>query len=411
MNIALVCDYSLDYLGGAQTAFIQQVRAMTDAGHRVLVIAPRGRTADIGASAHEWFDTPFTVPGIGLPFLRNTDQVRAKVSQALARHRIEVVHVHSEFGLAAACIDVAAQLRVRVVHTVHTFFWRARLPVGVDRVAAAAIRSLHGWLTGQPAPDGILAESHAESALRGMTLSTALRADAVVSPSEHQRERLAAAGVRTVVTIANTTAASWAERPAALAQIEGPLKVLWIGRCAPEKRLLVFIAACIEALGAVPVGRLEVEVVGEGPELARARRAAAGHPEILFSGRVASDEVMAKLDGSHVVALTSSGFDNQPMVVVEAMYAARPVLYVDPLLREGLDTAGLLCADDSAQAIAAMLVQLVHDPHRVVRVSERAGLAFDRFAPDHFVAEIEDVYRRLVPGVERSRPLFASVTA
>lgn len=189
------------------------------------------------------------------------------------------------------------------------------------------------------------------------------------------------------------------------------MKVLWIGRCAPEKRLLVFIAACIEALGAVPVGRLEVEVVGEGPELARARRAAAGHPEILFSGRVASDEVMAKLDGSHVVALTSSGFDNQPMVVVEAMYAARPVLYVDPLLREGLDTAGLLCADDSAQAIAAMLVQLVHDPHRVVRVSERAGLAFDRFAPDHFVAEIEDVYRRLVPGVERSRPLFASVTA
>ncbi len=397
MNIALVCDYSLDYLGGAQTAFIQQVKAMSDAGHHVVVIAPRGQTTEIGATVHEWIDAPFTIPGLGLPFLRNTAALRATMSRLLAKHRIEVVHVHSEFGLAAAGIDAAKRLRIRVVHTVHTFFWRAGLPAILDRIGAPVIRSLHAWVTGQAAPDVALAASHTDSVLRGMTLSTARRADVVVSPSAHQGRRLAAAGLGTVVTIPNTVAAPAARRPEPLTQIDGPLRVVWVGRCAPEKRLPVFIDACVRALGMLPAGRLAIEIVGDGPELAAARRASVGHPEISFAGRLPSTEVMSRLAASHVVALTSLGFDNQPMTVVEAMYAARPVLYVDAELREGLDTAGLLCGDASAAAIARMLVDLVWDPHRVVRASERADVAFDRFAPERFVADIEGVYGRPVP--------------
>ena len=49
MRIALVCDYSLEYLGGAQSAFLDQVRIMRERGHAVTVIAPvragRGGTA------------------------------------------------------------------------------------------------------------------------------------------------------------------------------------------------------------------------------------------------------------------------------------------------------------------------------------------------------------------------------
>jgi hypothetical protein len=43
------------------------------------------------------------------------------------------------------------------------------------------------------------------------------------------------------------------------------------------------------------------------------------------------------------------GVGQNLMTVVEALFAPRPVLYVDPALREGLDTAGLLCRDKSCR--------------------------------------------------------------
>jgi glycosyltransferase involved in cell wall biosynthesis len=405
MNIALVCDYSLDYLGGAQTAFSEQVRALVAAGHRVVVIAPRGKRTSIGGSAHEWIDAPFRIPFIDLPYLRNTELLRSRIAQILARHRIEVVHLHSEFGLAAATIDAAAAAHVRVAHTVHTFFWRAGpLPIVVGLIAAAAIRALHFRMTGQASPSGRLEGPPADVALREMTLATAALADVVISPSEHQRVRLIAAGLRRVVTIPNTVAVT-GPRPAALDRIgvdnRGPLRLVWIGRCAPEKRLPEFVAACAQALDALGPNTLEVEIVGDGPQLNRARRIAAGHPQISFSGRVPSTAVAAKLERAHVAALTSFGFDNQPMTVVEALFAARPVLYVDPALREGLDTAGLLCRDKSVDGMAAMLIDLARDPDRVVRASARAHLAFDLFAADTFVKETESTYRSLLPGYRR----------
>jgi glycosyltransferase involved in cell wall biosynthesis len=154
--------------------------------------------------------------------------------------------------------------------------------------------------------------------------------------------------------------------------------------------------------------------VGDGPQLNRARRIAAGHPQISFSGRVPSTAVAAKLEWAHVAALTSFGFDNQPMTVVEALFAARPVLYVDPALREGLDTAGLLCPDESVDGMAAMLIDLARDPDRVVRASRRARLAFDLFAADTFIDESVLVYRSLLPGhrlAAGETPRWIAVTA
>jgi glycosyltransferase involved in cell wall biosynthesis len=237
-----------------------------------------------------------------------------------------------------------------------------------------------------------------------MTLAIAALADVVISPSEHQRVRLIAAGLHSVVTIPNTVVVN-GPRPAALERIgvdnRGPLRVVWIGRCAPEKRLPEFVAACARALDALGPNALEVEIVGDGPQLNRARRIAAGHPQISFSGRVPSTAVAAKLAWAHVAALTSFGFDNQPMTVVEALFAARPVLYVDPALREGLDTSGLLCRDKSVDGMAAMLIDLAGDPDRVIRASARAQLAFELFAVDTFVNETESVYRSLPPGYRR----------
>ncbi len=78
--------------------------------------------------------------------IKNSPILRTLLRAHLRDHRIDVVHLHSEFGLAAAAVDVAADLGLPVVHTVHTFFWQTDFPA--QRALATATDRFHGWLTG-----------------------------------------------------------------------------------------------------------------------------------------------------------------------------------------------------------------------------------------------------------------------
>jgi glycosyltransferase involved in cell wall biosynthesis len=397
MNIALVCDYSLDYLGGAQTAFLAEAQSLAEAGNTVVVVTPSERRDAPGGPLHVAVRARGTIPVLGLPLLRNSRRLRTRLTALFRQHRIDVVHVHSEFGLVAAGIDAALALGLPVVHTVHTFFWQAHLPRPVQRVAAAGIRLFQHWITGHPAVVPVGDRPLADAALRAVTLATARRASIVVSPSQHQRSRLLRAGLREVVAIPNTVTTAARRRGEPLEPSAGPLRVVWIGRCVREKRLLEFVAACRKATLALPAGALEVEIVGDGPLLAAARLLAADIDGIVFSGRLDSDGVARALRRSHVLALTSSGFDNQPMTVVEALYAARGVLYVDAALTEGVDVAGILTASDSVDDLARAIVELAGNPSSVVELSRRAAAAFDGFTPANHARLLNAVYRaRLV---------------
>src|SRR5690606_22517772 len=95
---------------------------------------------------------------------------------------------------------------------------------------------------------------------------------------------------------------------------------------------------------------------------------------------------------AHLVALTSHGFDNQPVVVVEAFSEARSVLYVDPALREGLAEGGILAPSPDPAGIATVLVQLAQNPARVVEASARAQAAAATFDPDRHVRLLGEAY-------------------
>ena len=51
MRIAIVLDYSLDLIGGAQRAALNEAAALSAEGHRVLLIAPRPTGRRAGCSA------------------------------------------------------------------------------------------------------------------------------------------------------------------------------------------------------------------------------------------------------------------------------------------------------------------------------------------------------------------------
>ncbi|MFD1716783.1 glycosyltransferase family 4 protein [Georgenia deserti] len=408
-HVALVCDYSLAYLGGAQTALLQEAAALAAAGVRVTVVTPSSphvwsRVRPHPAVRHLRVPPMAHVPGLDLPVVTEGRRLRRDLAGFLRRRGVDVVHLHSEFGLAAAAARAAEACGVPVVHTVHTFFWR-----GPDRgghLLAPALRAAFRAATGLRPGRGPLAERPADSALRHMTLATARLADVVISPSAHQARHLRAAGLPAVSVLANVVTGAAAAEP--LTHVSGPLRVLWVGRCVPEKRILPFVRAVLDAVARAGQGRLAVTVVGEGAQLAQAQDMAAGCDALTFLGRRPHAEVAHLLAQSHLLALSSSGFDNQPMTIAEAVTARRGVLYCDPALSEGLSGSGILSGPEPAE-LAATLTDLVRHPERVIEASRGAQAAGEVFTAERHVAGLQEIYA--AASWSRNRRIAAAAAA
>ncbi|HEY9293913.1 MAG TPA: glycosyltransferase [Microlunatus sp.] len=395
-RIAVVCDYALDYLGGAQTALLQEAAALAAAGARVVVLSPSSNEVWQQVCPDQRIDhisvpTRWTLPGLQLPVQHNSERLRRQLQAIMAERSIDVVHLQSEFGLAAAAAMAAKRLDLPVVHTVHTFFWQA--PRRGQWLVAGLVRRFHRWATGLAPTSVRLAVPRADSALRNMTLTLARQADLVISPSSHQAERLRTAGLEQVTVLANTVSALPDAEP--LTAIPPPLKIIWIGRCVPEKRILTFVRAAIRAAERLEPEQIAFTVAGDGSQLAEAREIAADCRQISFLGRQDHDQIGALLADSHLLALTSRGFDNQPMTVVEAVMAMRGVVYCDPALTEGLAGPGI-SSPASDDALSDTFVDLVRHPELVVKASEAAAEERTQFSPECHAATLLSSYQKLI---------------
>ncbi|AWB89367.1 glycosyltransferase family 4 protein [Salinibacterium hongtaonis] len=390
MRIAIVSDYFLDYVGGAQTSMQQQRLALLEAGHEVVMVsAVRGGSGRYHRTAEGLTIKPaFTLPGLRLPVIPNNDATRRRLRALFIHERIDAVHVQTEFGLAHAAADVAAELKIPALHTVHTFYWASE---GANAAVAPVIRYLLGRLTGTRLPRVALSDRASDNVLRNLTLSMAQRADVVISPSAHQARDLTAAGVTSEIRIVPNPIATSALPSEALAP-EAAVRpsFLWVARCEAVKRPLVFAEAAVEALRRAP-GTFSVDFVGEGVELPALRKLTAGISDIRVHGNLPHDQVLRLMDESAAVVLTSVGFDNQPMTIAEAVSRQRGVLYCDPKLQEGLGEAGFLAESPDAAGLADALVALSTAPEPLLALSEGAGRERTLFAPETFVAHLESI--------------------
>ena len=375
MRIAIVIDYSLDLIGGAQRAALNEAGAWLAAGHQVLFVGPRpASTAGLPSGVEACWTDARRLPALDFPLVADDDALRGLLHRRFRAARIDAVHLHSEFGHASAAGAVAGGLGLPVVHTVHTAYWP-----GVPAVLAPAARALLARVAGP-------VRRRTANPLLDHTVATALAADVLVSPSAHQAADLARFGAPGAIVLPNCGDGGDAD-PRPLPEVDH-LRIAWVGRCVAEKRLLPFVRAVRLAQRRLPVDRLRVAVAGDGLLLPAARALGARVPGLTFLGRLDREGVRRLLGASHLGALTSHGFDNQPMTVVESIRAGRGVLHTDPRLTEGLDRAGVLTASPDAEAIADLLVELALDPARVTRAAAGARSAATMFAPETHVARL-----------------------
>lgn len=374
MHVVFFSDQHLESFGGAQVSMRLQRRFLEAAGHVVSVVAPRmhgprGRALAADPGSLDMPSIPITPdreysltwPG------RRTD---AWVDAALAaRPPVDVVHVQADFWGAFVGHRYAARHGLPVVHTMHN-----RVDVGIEATApfpGLVLRVLNAWerrALGDPSPGG-----DGWAYLRRL----AAHADAVTAPSAHFAHRLERHGV--VPRGGATVDVAWngmddAVLDAVLAEPRrarggDPVRLLWMGRMSPEKRLLPFL----EAVSASGI-RAEVEVLGGGGQLRSAQRLVERlrpTASIVFAGRVPYAASLARLRSADALVQTSIGFETQGMTPFEAAALGTPSVISDPdIARElgagfwavggGADAAPS-AADPSVGALAEALRRAVDD--------------------------------------------------
>ena len=170
--------------------------------------------------------------------------------------------------------------------------------------------------------------------------------------------------------------------------------VVFAGRLSPEKGVDTLIAA-MARLG--PGAALQV--AGEGPDGARLRALAddLAPGRVVFHGRLGKADTVALLRSAGVVAVPSRWYENQPIIVLEAMALGVPVVAADmgglPELVEP-DATGLLVPPDDDLALAEALARMLADPERALAMgrSARAEIARSHH-PEVHLDRLGDVYR------------------
>ncbi len=397
----MVTDYYLPTLGGVQTAIKAHREELVRAGHEVVVFAPLA--------------APSTDPDVvrlptarrfapdGYPFTWPLGSATALLERELVG--FDVVHVHTEMFAALAAYRAASRRRIPLVQTMHgriDVYTHAVLPV--PAVTTAILAAVHrrglGAVDVRLDPEAPYARTRSARRMWRLMVSQAERADQVIVPSAHFAAKLTAQGMTTPCTVLSNgledslldaTADPPVRRPAATE----PLRVLWCGRLSPEKRPGVFLDAIARTTGVRAV------LLGDGVSRSSVARRAArlGRGRVEVRGSVPQSAVLDEMRSAHVLVSSSWDFDNQPMVLLEALATGLPILVTDPDLAEALPADGhRVSRTPDAAGLAAALAELRDAPEEIARMSSAAIAHRPRIAQRAHGDALLGVYRAAIAG-------------
>jgi len=157
---------------------------------------------------------------------------------------------------------------------------------------------------------------------------------------------------------------------------DGPLRLVSIGRFVEQKGQMVLVNAMARLRDRFP--DLHLSLVGDGDMRADLEQAIARHrlqDRITLTGWLSEAEVTQQLEQAHVLVMPSFA-EGLPMVVMEAMAAARPVIatYVagTPELVQDQQTGWLVPAGDAA-ALADQIAEVAGlDTARLTEMGQQA---------------------------------------
>lgn len=416
LRVGLFTDSYLPTINGVVRAVQNLREGIESLGHAAYVIAP---------GAPSYADTEpriLRAPSVPVGFNGNRLMLpsRAVVSR-LRTLRLDVVHSHGSLSAGLIADHFATLADIPHIHTIHTNFPSLVKHYKVASLLAATTGSMAYPLyyrikrrppyTYRPTGEYSWAEFSSKTIWRLMLL-LATHADAVIAPSVTMANRLRGYGLGTPLYAVPNSASRHAPTEQDRADVKAWLsaypsdsyvRLLYVGRISPEKRVGKVVEALARVAPAAPVILL---VVGNGVEELRIgrmvrRMGLAGR--VLFAGQKQEGFVSAAMEAADFLVLPSYQFDTQPLTVVEATLAHLPVLYCDALLREGLGSGNALLVEPTVTGLSEGMQTLALDPDRLRRMAYKSEEASREFSVEAVATRTVEVYEEAIRKKRRSK--------
>ena len=394
MKIAFFTDDYLPYVHGVTTS-IQNYRAALEAlGHEVFIVAPKKP----GYDDHD--DHVIRLPSVNSFIFdkRPISLAYPGLARRLDKYHFDIVHSQTQFYMGVLAGQVAKRQNIPHFMTVHTLFTELAddypLAVTAGLIAVSIgfpfiykTRPVLPFRTRQEILELSQADRNEIKKKQGWRLIAEIvnQADAGVAPSRHLANTLHANGTTAPLHILPNGISL--ERYKKAKATDSPLQkkpgeriIISVARVSGEKRPQILV----EAMRHVKASNTRLVMVGDGPMLDKLDTYIETHglaDKVVLMGMQNATAVASLLKQADAFALASYRFDNQPMVILEAIASGLPVVYCDDHLTEGLTPENaLLTSGRSGKAFAKAFDELLSDDNRrkkMARASLRVAQEFD----------------------------------
>ena len=384
MKIAFFTDDYLPFVHGV-TRSIQNYRQAFEAlGHEVYIVAPKNAGYDDND------DHVIRLPSIN-PMLFDKRPISIHypgIAHKLDPYDFDVIHSQTQFYLGGLAYMVAKRKGIPHITTIHTLFTELAddypLAVGAGLVAFSIgfpflfktkpvmpytnPREILEW------PKSTFSDIKKKQGWRLMA-EFVNHTSGFVAPSQHLAKTLIKNGAHTPchvipngIFLDRYKKAKASDSP--LEKKPGEKFILCVGRLSGEKRQRVLV----EAMKYLKAPHVRLVLVGTGPsdeELHEQAVSLGVADKIIFAGHQEADDVAAIMQQADMFVQSSYRFDNQPMVILEAIASGLPIVYCDSNLTEGLTSENaLLTRGRSGRVFAKAFDMLIKDETRLKEMGQ-----------------------------------------
>jgi 1,2-diacylglycerol 3-alpha-glucosyltransferase len=373
MRIVFFTDYYLPHIGGVETSLYNQQRALKAAGHEVFIV-----TMPMRGSGHVDDDKEGVVRlpqrmRLWYDGMQLYLWPRKSHFKLIDRLEPEIIHYQTQERISILAIKYGKSRRLPLIYTAHTFCTpQISLLLPAPRTAALIadisqrfhLRKLYPNLKIKPANGlyGIPCNTSADRRILKVWMKYAALADVVVAPSQRMIDYVNHYLPKPPKYVIPNPFASPEMQVKPPTPVHQPIRIISSFVLRPEKRPQVLIEA-YRLLSPEERQKIKIDMYGGGLWLNKMKALVKKYGlqnEITIHGSVPTHELhQAKLN-SDVMVSTSYGFDNQPMMFLEALAAGCVILFCDPYLNEGTDADNSVLVDPSPEGFAQGLRAIIN---------------------------------------------------
>ena len=386
MKIAFFTDCYLDLTGGIVTTINAEKKELEARGHTVYVFSS-SYPKSVDEQKKLAKDCIFPVKscrvfGRGLtPIARRPAVVERQILREHPEIQdFDVFYVHYEAGCSIAGLRLARKLNIRSVQVMHgreDVGEENIVPFGLRTTVATCLNWFHSWYIPHSVRvrrDEYLATTTARARMWTLMVNHADYADAVITPSQHFREKLLHYGVnKPIHALHHGIDDVKLKAGVSVRRFDGarPLEIIWHSRVSGEKRIIPFLDA-LRLVGEAGCS-YRLSVYGDGVEMKKAQKLVQKWGlNVKFYGNTSLAVIERALKRADLDVLVSYGFDTFGMTLIEAAASGTPVLIADPDLAEVLPKGSyILAPSPDAEGMAKALADIWRAPELIERMSRK----------------------------------------